>query len=787
MKRFLAACALALSWLAGAVPALAAFDDLEKSWASFYSTGLDTSKAMSVDNLTLQKDAMTLILKKGILVPMQPIEGEVTGAMFMGEGTATLVPPTPMDAWFLKKYYGADKFSETFTALYMRFSDGTDKVFPKPVPGVEQAAVASQMDNITKSFADRQGVTNGWQSSEFHMDFDFLETRIGGIRGQDFFYAQFQTDKLGWITFLLNYGEIFEVLLGHDRTVGMFKDYLPWAEFHKQIDYQQGRYLLLPASDGKENIDVVKTDLKISIPTTKTVEVDATLTVSPLVDSLGALRFDLFNQFGAATWQDKGRPINVESVTDSSGAALPYIHKRNELLIRLPKSISRGEQYVLHVKIKEDTIIQVTAESYVVYNTYPWFPQYGYLGGKYAFNFNVEIQRPLSPIGSGHIERQWEDKEKKMNGIELKMDQPVSLASVLFGRFQMERSVYHSSVSNKDVNLSISAFPTMTTDSGQVTIPQGKMKGVLSESEGVIKFYEEQLYGPYIFGDLNIVQMYPNSGYAQAPPALVQLDGLSFLSQEQIAQFYQDANLIHEFLGHEIAHQWWGHTIGWSNDHDAWLSESFAEYSAGLYFLAYLGPNAFEQKLANWKKSTRLADPFGPIALASILSGDVAGPYRDELLYDKGPLVVHMIRTQLGDDNFKKAMKQVLTKYKGQNITTEMLANELAAVSGYSWDYFFNQWFRGVGIPEIHYKYSVTPAEGKYKFDITFTQKDKENFKRILALPVVWKGKGKDQAAQKSFVIKDPVQTYSLMLPFEPKSVEVDPNADVLADYVQDK
>ena len=33
----------------------------------------------------------------------------------------------------------------------------------------------------------------------------------------------------------------------------------------------------------------------------------------------------------------------------------------------------------------------------------------------------------------------------------------------------------------------------------------------------------------------------------------------------------------------------------------------------------------------------------------------------------------------------------------------------------------------------------------------------------------------------------DPVQTYSLMLPFEPKSVEVEPNADILADYVQDK
>src|SRR6185436_6482016 len=128
-----------------------------------------------------------------------------------------------------------------------------------------------------------------------------------------------------------------------------------------------------------------------------------------------------------------------------------------------------------------------------------------------------------------------------------------------------------------------------------------------------------------------------------------QLDGNSFLSQERIAQLYGDANLIHEFLGHEIAHQWWGHTIGWSNDHDAWLSESFAEYSCGLYFLAYLGDNAFKQKLANWKKSARQADPAGPIALASLQSGDNAGKYRTQLLYDKGPLVVHMIRTQLGD------------------------------------------------------------------------------------------------------------------------------------------
>ncbi|PYQ09400.1 MAG: hypothetical protein DMH00_13095, partial [Acidobacteria bacterium] len=162
MKRILAVAGVILVWLGGAAPARAAFDDLEKSWESFYATGLDPSKAMSVDNLTLQKDAMMFVLKKGILVPMQPIEGEVTGAMFVGEGTATLVPPTPMDAWYLKKYYGADKFSENFTSLFMRFSDGTDKTFPTAPPGSSSTAVTQNLEEIKKTFADRQGAADGW-------------------------------------------------------------------------------------------------------------------------------------------------------------------------------------------------------------------------------------------------------------------------------------------------------------------------------------------------------------------------------------------------------------------------------------------------------------------------------------------------------------------------------------------------------------------------------------------------------------------------------------------------
>jgi hypothetical protein len=764
---------LSLSLFAGGPAALAGFDDLEKSFDAYYRTGLDTASVVAVENLTLQKDAMTLLLKKGVLVPMLPIEGEVTGAIFVGEGTASLTPPTPMDAWFLKKSYGAPQFSEKFTALFMRFSDGTEKSFPKPPPGTD---VTTPLDAIAKTFKERQGVADGWLET-FDMDMHYLDNRLGGIKGQEFFYAQLQTEKWGWVTFLFDEGQIFEIRLGHDRTVGAYKDYLPWCEFHKKEDYVQGRYLKLPRADSKENIDVLRTDMSVSIPTTKTVEIDAKITLVPLVNSLRALRFALLNQFGNVSWRDSSRPILVGSVTDGSGKALPFIHKRNELLINLPEAIAKDKPYVVEVKAKEDTIVQITPESYLLYNDYPWYPQYGYIGGQYAFDFVVSVQKPLSAIGSGHIVKEWEDPERKMNCIELRMDEQVDIPSILFGRLLKETGSYTSAVSNRDIALSVRAFPVI----GEITMPQGKMKGILEETKNIIKFYEE-IYGPFPFGDLHVAQMFPDSGFGQAPPSLVQLDGNAFASQAELG-----SDTLHEFLSHEVAHQYWGHDISNANDHDEWLSEGFAEYAAGLYVQALQGDRRFDQKRNQWLKSARRGDPHGPIALATILSGDNAGDYREYLVYNKAPLVIHMIRMQMGNDNYTKAMKAVLGKYKGQNITTEMLSSELGLVTGYNWDYFFDQWFRGVGIPEIHCKWKATPKDGKYLFEMTLSQKDAENFKKILALPVVWHGASKEQLAQKDLPFAKQGQVVQLMLPFEPKGVEVDPNHNLLADIVMDK
>ena len=78
-----------------------------------------------------------------------------------------------------------------------------------------------------------------------------------------------------------------------------------------------------------------------------------------------------------------------------------------------------------------------------------------------------------------------------------------------------------------------------------------------------------------------------------------------------------------DFVGpHELAHQWWGHQVGWKTYHDVWLSEGFAEFTAGLVVQQTKGNNALNKFYENKRKyilersfqSTITNDKAGPIS-----------------------------------------------------------------------------------------------------------------------------------------------------------------------------
>ena len=59
---------------------------------------------------------------------------------------------------------------------------------------------------------------------------------------------------------------------------------------------------------------------------------------------------------------------------------------------------------------------------------------------------------------------------------------------------------------------------------------------------------------------------------------------------------------VQEVTPHEVAHQWFGHSVGWASYHDQWLSEGFAEFAAGLFLQQAVGPKWQKDYLDFWER-----------------------------------------------------------------------------------------------------------------------------------------------------------------------------------------
>src|SRR5271167_2462026 len=83
------------------------------------------SEAITVNNVTLKRDAATFQLNSGTVCFLSPVQGKVTGAVFVGEGRLLLTPPLPSEQRSLALLSKDKEFSENFNHLVLRFTDGT--------------------------------------------------------------------------------------------------------------------------------------------------------------------------------------------------------------------------------------------------------------------------------------------------------------------------------------------------------------------------------------------------------------------------------------------------------------------------------------------------------------------------------------------------------------------------------------------------------------------------------------------------------------------------------------
>jgi aminopeptidase N len=210
---------------------------------------------------------------------------------------------------------------------------------------------------------------------------------------------------------------------------------------------------------------------------------------------------------------------------------------------------------------------------------------------------------------------------------------------------------------------------------------------VFGRSARMLDFYA-RLVGPYPYEKLANVQSATRFGGMENASVI-------FYSEQALAQ----GRNIESTVAHEIAHQWFGNSVTAADWPHLWLSEGFASYFGPLFFEAAEGVGAFRGMIEGNRQVYLASD----VTHRPIVDGSSENLM--ELLnrnsYQKGSLVLHMLRDLLGDEAFFEGIRRYYARYAGGNAVTGDLQAVLEEVHGESLDWFFRQWLHNPGHPKL--------------------------------------------------------------------------------------
>jgi hypothetical protein len=162
------------------------------------------------------------------------------------------------------------------------------------------------------------------------------------------------------------------------------------------------------------------------------------------------------------------------------------------------------------------------------------------------------------------------------------------------------------------------------------------------------------------------------------------------------------------FLAHEVAHQYWGHAVGWKSYHEQWISEGFSQFFALLYAERAGGAGVARSVLSRLRSTAIAQSGQGPIELGYRL-GHVKSDSRvfRSLIYNKAAMVLHMLRRLIGDEAFFAGLRRFYWESRFMKVGTDEVREAFEATSGRPLGRFFTRWIREYAIPTVRYSTTV--------------------------------------------------------------------------------
>jgi hypothetical protein len=702
----------------------------------------------TVTNLVIKRDAGVFTLKSGELYFLQPVEGRVTGAVFVGEGELNLVPPTDEEKRSLALFTDQPTLTEQFTQLVLRFTDQTfDEV--KSSPNARMGAGGAQAERARELYRANESVARKELRTNFDLRTltDLYSTNqrpgffVGFVGGKRYNKLLYVLDPLG-IPFV---SPEQVALVSRGQTDGGI-----WTAFYLADEYRRGT---ANSKADRRIADVKQHDLDVVIRGTRLVATDR-VSVRALVSGSRVIPFDLYPGLRVARVQDEqGGDLNFvqESKTEDGG----------DFAVILPQITQAAKTYKLTIQYEGDGALKdYGGGNFALVERESWYPSAAgtQFGDRAVFNMTFRYPKGQTFVGTGALtEPESVDGEMKVAKWSSGATE-LAVAGFNYGKFKKKEvadadtgyniEFFANTVAAPDIQSrqSEEKMAEMATGERIEVLTGGQLMATgasstvasadraLEEAQNSVRIYDVY-FGKLPYTRVAMTQQ-PFGNFGQSWPTLVYMPYTAFLSTTERSNLFGSTKFgsdsFWDYVGpHEIAHQWWGHAVGWPSYHDQWMSEGFAEFSASLYVQYVrkdLGKfNEFweEQRhlIVDPSPATKGRRPYtvGPVTMGYRLTSPKTGGVTRRLIYPKGAYILHMLRMLMfdrktGDQRFKAMMQDFVKSNYNKDVSTEDFKRvvdkhtvpEADIDENHRMDWFFKEWVYGTEVPSYRFEYQIS-------------------------------------------------------------------------------
>jgi tetratricopeptide (TPR) repeat protein len=254
-------------------------------------------------------------------------------------------------------------------------------------------------------------------------------------------------------------------------------------------------------------------------------------------------------------------------------------------------------------------------------------------------------------------------------------------------------------------------------------------------------------------GRLNVVELPADSVSAAWAPEIVAVK----------------ATASTRLLANTVAHQWWGSEISPASLNDAWITSGMSRYAELLYLEDSNGKQSLQNAIIDTEAAALAYDTEPLDTLARV---DPFSPEFQNMTYDKGAMVFHMLRWEMGDEVFEKFLKGLLSQYTDKSVRGSNVQTVAEAQSRLQLTAFFSQWISGTGAPEFGNDYTVFRLGSNKGFrTVGKVTQDLDLFSMPVQLRIETEGKTEDRRVD----LSGAESTYTIETFGRPRHITIDP------------